>query len=513
MELWIENSAKQVFQNARPGKNAARSVTLRTPKNAYITAQILLRDLVPFEIRTVEVTCRAGKEKAENVRIFYQEYRRFNDNTAYPDELTEAAGPREVAAHAAQGIWIDFFVPPEAGTGCAEYTVTVSTSVGDFSADITLRIADVTLPTCEGGSFDHEYFFNIANIPEFAPSELFGPAWWEALRKTAGIFREMRNNVILVPILPLLRAAGSRRTGKDTWEFNWETFDRFTEVFTEAGCAKAFTVGALAESVNGRNIGAIGFDSENIKIDVPSEEGALFLTSLYTALSDHLARRGLTGKFRTHIEDEPHTDGTWIWARELLRKAAPGIPCGEPFDMLETARQLADTADWFVPRLDVYARDPEFFRNRRENGKELWVYSCCFPEEGWWLNKFIDMPFMRSRIMAWACKANGIDGFLHWGFNYWSATSPYSISPDARFKGDGHIVYPDAENRCLRLSARFLNTRDGNQDAELIALCARKKPGEAAEIVRSVCTDFENYTQDSEVLCRAAEKLLDLAEG
>ncbi len=514
MELWIENSAKQLFQNARPGKGSSGSITLRTPKNAYISAQIMLRDLAPFEIRSVRVLNKAKGEKAGNVRIFYQEYRRFNDNAAYPDELTELTediGPREVPAHAAQGIWVDFFVPPEAAAVCTEYTVTVGTGGGEYAAEIALDVADVTLPPCDRGTFGHEYFFNLSDIPDFAPGELFGGRWWEALEKTAHIFREMRNNAVLVPVLQLLRAAGSRRTGKDTWEYKWDIFDRFTDVFINAGCAKAFTIGAFTESVNGRSLEAIGYGSESVRIDVPSDEGALFLTSLYTALSGHIDSRGLTGRFRTHIEDEPHTDGTWKWEREIIRRAAPGIPCGEPLDMLETAKLLAESADWFVPRLDVYAQDPGYFRDRRENGKELWAYSCCFPENGWWLNKFIDMPFMRSRMMTWACKANGIDGFLHWGFNYWNSSPLYGTGPDARFKGDGNIVYPDKERRSLKLSARFINTRDGNQDAELIAICARKKPDETAEILRSVCTDFENYTSDSDALCRAAERLLELA--
>ena len=92
------------------------------------------------------------------------------------------------------------------------------------------------------------------------------------------------------------------------------------------------------------------------------------------------------------LQDEPHLPDYWKWARKIAAEVCPGVPCGEPLDTHAIAVQLAGECNQYVPRLEVYASDPFFYRERQKAGDTVWCYSCCFPEENWWLNKFIDLP-------------------------------------------------------------------------------------------------------------------------
>jgi hypothetical protein len=143
-------------------------------------------------------------------------------------------------------------------------------------------------------------------------------------------------------------------------------------------------------------------------------------------------------------------------------------------------------------------------------GREVWTYSCCFPEEGWWINKFVDMPFIRSRLMEWVCALTGAKGFLHWGFNYYGSQL-YGLFDDARFKGDGHIVYPDPEHKKYNLSARFINTRDGIQDVEAY-LIRREDDADLREVLRGAAENYYTYDENPETFEERLKALLGFAD-
>ncbi|MBO4362969.1 MAG: hypothetical protein J5912_01145, partial [Clostridia bacterium] len=70
MFIWTEYSTKQVFKSARPERDSKPSKTLYTAANAYVAAQVVLRDLVDFTVTEVKA------EVPENIsaRLFAQRY-------------------------------------------------------------------------------------------------------------------------------------------------------------------------------------------------------------------------------------------------------------------------------------------------------------------------------------------------------------------------------------------------------------------------------------------------------
>ncbi len=180
--------------------------------------------------------------------------------------------------------------------------------------------------------------------------------------------------------------------------------------------------------------------------------------------------------------------------------------------MYDSAVALAGKCNIFVPRLEVYEQGRDYFHRRQQAGDTVWAYSCCFPEEAWFLNKFIDQPHHYARLIHWACYACGITGFLHWGFNFWGP-SFYGLNADARFKGDGFIVYPDCETGGVLPSIRGMATRAGIQEYELLTIAEAKHPGAAKALALSLARSFSDFEENPDMLDAAHVRLLALAEG
>ena len=115
--------------------------------------------------------------------------------------------------------------------------------------------------------------------------------------------------------------------------------------------------------------------------------------------------------------------------------------------------------------------------------------------------------------MSWACYARGIDGFLHWGYNYWSETSLYGTGAGARFKGDGFIVYYDKENNRVTPSNRYYATLEGIAEYELLKIVEKKDPALAMSICLSVARRFTDFENDPDLLDSARIRLLEAAEA
>ena len=79
----------------------------------------------------------------------------------------------------------------------------------------------------------------------------------------------------------------------------------------------------------------------------------------------------------------------------------------------------------------------------------LWSYYCC-SQSVEVPNRFISMPSWRNRIYGILLYWLKIDGFLHWGFNFYNSIlsrkkiNPYeSVDADDGFPaGDPFLVYP-----------------------------------------------------------------------
>ncbi len=518
MQIWAKHSSASVFKSTRIGQFDNPAITLHSARNMAVSAQLLLREVTAFDIMGVTYA-----DLPENVTasFAYQGYVVFNDGVPYPDMIVHQNSLR-VEANTTQGVWLDFEVSQDAKPGIYKIPYKVSTSAGDFNLSVTLTIYDVTIPEPKKSEFGHEYFFCAGGHFDFGKAkakrptqpfyeyERYSEKWWALMANYAKAMKKMRVNSLCVYSPELLLDAGSSRIGEEEWKFDFSLFDRLVETMLENGSYKYVTLGAMVASVTGKQIVGIDYNNKFCLYDIYTPEAERWAKAYYAAMYKHFAEKGWLGMLQTHIQDEPHSSEYYQWARNIVRECMPDITCSEPIDTHAIGRELAGYCDTFIPRLEVYDEGDDFYTERQKKGDCVWCYSCCFPEESWWMNKFIDCPHGQSRTIKWACYSQGITGFLHWGFNYWNDDLIHGKNPDARFKGDGYVVYPDVANNDVSISVRGRETRDGIQDWELLNMLGKTNPETAAAISRRVARNFRDTEVDADLIEQCKTEILEL---
>ncbi len=489
MYLWSVGSSARILTNTRMGRDDTPALTLHSGRNMTVCGQLVLREVVDFTVSGVTIDV----PNAVSACVRFAESITFNDGVPYPDRLS---GKTEITvkAHTTQSIWVTLQVAADAVPGSHCVPVTAHTSIGDFTVNWILIVHKAVLPSPSESEIGHEYFFNL-NFSPYFDAPRYSETWWDLMKETAHKMKDLRVNSLHFPLVSLLADGGTKRTGPDAWSFDFSKADEFISFFLSHGSFRQITPSALLTSVTGLEMDMIDENGNVIKIPSMSPESETWLAAYAPAVYEHFKAKGWLPMLCLRLEDEPHTKEYWLWLRERIRTYMPGVPCGEPIDTHEVGREFGGACDQYVPRLEVYEQGVDFYKTRQVAGDTVWVYSCCFPEDPWYLNKFIDLPQSYSRMMAYACFAQGITGFLHWGFNYWGG-SMYGLSPEARFKGDGFIVYPDTERGTLAHSVRGIATRDGMEDWELLRMLAKNDPATAGALARRVAVTFSHFTDD-----------------
>ncbi|HEY5583409.1 MAG TPA: glycoside hydrolase domain-containing protein [Ruminiclostridium sp.] len=527
MELWTDDSYNRNFKTTLKPSNSSTIIVLDSARNEYESAQILMRSDKNFEIKGISFLNLISSEDSivnSFIKYNFQDYIYFNDGINYPDPLSNsmsiATGKNET-----QGIWITVYVPKKASAG--EYTgkITIHTTEGDFKVDLELNVYSVTIPDSKEGEFNLEYwsFFPGTWYRDYSEADYvknyygyikYSKEWWELIDKAAQNMQEHRCNTLLVRSQDLLLNAGTFIGEDGKYSFNWTLFDKYIQRFIDKDVVKRLVGFQLLEQFSVDHVHVLKRDSDgNTKIvnePVGSEYAENWLDQYLSALKSHLEEKGWLNIWMQHIADEPnHNPESWIATREKVKKYLPGVKCSEPLDTTTLNGELIDHIDLWVPRIEQFDENVDFFDERKKAGDDVWVYTCCEPSDECFLNKFVDRPYWHSRLLSWGCFKYGLNGFLHWGYNYWDAEDTnFGLNPDACSKGDGFIVYPDPANNNIKNSVRLIATRDGIEDFELFKILERKDPILASKIVNSVFTNFSYYSGNTKVMREKRKELL-----
>ena len=239
-------------------------------------------------------------------------------------------------------------------------------------------------------------------------------------------------------------------------------------------------------------------------------EGDAELERLAAAFAGMVKRNGWSDIWYQHVADEPSEWNAAAYrdAVGIVRRAMPGIRL---LDAIDTP-DVADAIDAPCPKTDGYEKNRAAYavaKNARP-GMETWCYTCCFPG-GRWLNRFLDGALLNPLLLSWGCFIYGLDGYLHWGFNWFGpdytpfdASDPWKLPP-----GDRALVYPGPHGPWP--SARLEAIRQGLEDLELLRLLARRDPAQADAIARRVVRGFDDYDADVSTYRAARRELLEAA--
>lgn len=136
-----------------------------------------------------------------------------------------------------------------------------------------------------------------------------------------------------------------------------------------------------------------------------------------------------------------------------------------------------------------------------------------FPQ-GRHLNRFIDLPLLKTRLLHWFNFRHGFTGFLHWGGNYWSAEPFANVQPIINDgttllpAGDNAVVYPSPERNTVLSSIRLEAMREGIEEYELLVALARTDPNKARALAQEAIPEFTDYVRDVAAFRRLQARLL-----
>lgn len=421
----------------------------------------------------------------------------------YPDPLYDFDGSLPLVSDQWHSLWIT--IPADSPLPPGDYGLTVTFTEKSIwekdrcnqkgkelgSCTFTIRRIAARLPK---QTLIHTQWLHTDCIADYYQVPVFSERYWDLLEKYMQCAVSYGINMILTPLFtpPLDTAPGGERTTVQLvdvfrtdsgYQFRldklvrWiELCDRcgiqyleFSHLFTQWGAQHApkimaYNCSPQAITSSCRPLRIFGWET-----DSGSGEYLDFLDDFLSVLVSFIRQRHLEKRCFFHISDEPHADHLphYLRGKELIKKHIGDMPVMDALSDYEYYEQgLVD-----VP---VCCNDHmEPFIAHQVPGP--WTYYCCaqYKEVS---NRFFCMPSMRSRILGVQMYQYKIQGFLHWGFNFWNTflstdtVNPFCVT-DAGCSfpsGDAFLVYPGKDGPIASLRAEvFL---DGLQDMRMLQL-------------------------------------------
>lgn len=422
-------------------------------ENAPAWAQVEIESLLKgITVRTVEL------EPAEYVCPVERDENYLRTQAGlFPDILKPLTGAFRLVPGQWRALWISIDTEKEEA---GDFPVTVrikadGETVGEES--FALRILDARLP--EQKLLFTEWMHTDC-IAQQHHVEIFSERWWELVESYVRFGAEHGINMLLTPLFtpPLDTLPGTERptvqlvdvtvTG-ESWRFGYVRLKRWIDMCKKSGIkwleiSHLFTQwGAehapkIMADVNGCQKRIFGWET-----DADGEEYRRFLRAFLPDLTAFLKAEGLEGQVYFHISDEPSKEHLERYAghSELIHELTEGFPKMDA---------LSDYAFYEKGLVDVPVCATDHIGPFLEHDTpHLWAYYCCAQGKGV-SNRFLSMPGARNRCIGLQLYHGKIEGFLHWGYNFWMTQyatrviDPYRVSDagGAFSAGDSFSVYP-----------------------------------------------------------------------
>jgi hypothetical protein len=325
---------------------------------------------------------------------------------------------------------------------------------------VMVRLHGLVLEPRKGFAITH-WFYADALI-DWYKTNLFDDRFWRIFSAYARDVVTHGQDTLYVPVFtpPLdgvkrpSQLLDVKRTGADTYAFDWRDVKRYVDLAKAEGVAQFewthfFTQWGARHALRiyegqGR--------SEHLLWD--PETGATsvtyraFLGQYLPALYRFLQQEEILDRSLFHVSDEPHVEHLPQYRddRELLRELAPWMSVMDALSDVDFGRE--GLTDMPIPSI-TKALDFE------AAGIPSWCYYCCGPR-GLYLNRLLDTPLPKIAMHGFLFYRWPFQGFLHWGYNYWyesqtrTLIDPYTVQDGKAWLrgwayGDPFMVYPGSD--------------------------------------------------------------------
>jgi hypothetical protein len=258
--------------------------------------------------------------------------------------------------------------------------------------------------------------------------------------------------------------------------------------------------------VNGRKKKYFGWHTDSMGDAYKS-----FLAQFIPAVLAEFGKRGLDKRCYFHVSDEPNMSNIEQYTK-CKNLIAPYL---EGYHIIDALSDFAFYETGTLKKPVVHTRHAGPFLDANIEG--LWVYYCVGGKGGISCRS-ISMPSARTRILGVQLYHYNIEGFLHWGYNFYNSRyshvplDPYQYTDSSYFTpaGDSFLVYPGHDGEAwgsLRLNAM----REAVDDMRALSLYESRFGREATEKLIMEDTQgeltFTQYPEDANYLIGLREKI------
>ncbi|MGB9759864.1 MAG: glycoside hydrolase domain-containing protein, partial [Thermoproteota archaeon] len=510
--VWASDPLVKIFKDTKPTPNAETSLYVEAVRNEYAAAQFAItvekgNPKVHLKVEPLEGP-NGFKINFSTNFVGYVPVAKNTPNTPgeelvhpapfdFPDPLLNVDSVC-LKSGETQPVWITIFVPPEAPPGNYTGKVYVFSEKANASVQVTLKVYPVILNSKRTLWLTN--WFNVEGLANYYNVKAWSEEHWKLIRSYARFISKYRQNVIITPVLQLIKFI---EASDGTIRCDFSNFDRWVELFIEEGVVGRIEGGHLAFR---REWEAKDFFSYEVTVykengieayklpsmNVTSKEYYSFLSEFLPQLQKHLEEKGWISIYIQHLTDEPipvNSESYRIFAG-YVKELAPKIKIIEANQATE---ELVGALDVWVPLLNQFDENQAFYNQRKAAGEEVWFYTCLAPT-GKYPNRFIDYSLIKVRVLHWINFKYNLSGYLHWGLNYWSEDPFKNVEPNNLPPGDAFIIYPGKEGPLS--SIRFEVLRLGVQDYELLKMLEEKNPTKARELANEVVRTITDYEKD-----------------
>ena len=438
----------------------------------------------------------------------------------YPDVLLPFSEEEEIQA--VPGQWRSLWVDIDLGEGNRQpgkypIQLILSDALGNRLQEYTL-FAEVLEGNLPEQTLLHTEWFHADCLADYYRVPVFSEEHWRIIENFMKTAVRCGVNMLLTPIFtpPLDTAKGGERTtiqlvdilyhnGKYSFKFEklhrWISLCRkhgiqyleISHLFSQWGAVAAPKV--MAQTEEGRECKLFSWDSPAV-----GGEYTEFLKIFLPELKVFLKEENILENSYFHISDEPNEDNmdSFGAAVESVRELLADCKVMDALSSFEIYRR------GYVQRPVVAVNHIEPFV---EAGvKNLWAYYCTgqavdVP------NRFIVMPSARNRILGVLCYIYQVEGFLHWGFNFYNSEKsiehidPYAVTDagEAFPSGDPFIVYPGKDGTAYE-SMRSVVLEEALSDIRVLKMAeqslGRDRVLKGIEETAGMKLSFMHYPKD-----------------
>ncbi len=394
--------------------------------------------------------------------------------------------------------------------------------------DLVVEVIDACLPAQETKVTN---WFYADCLADYYNVEVFSERHFEICESFIKTAVKNGINMLLIPVVtpPLDTYVGGERTTTQLvkifvkngeYSFDFSLLDRYIDMCTRCGIKYleichlftqwgAYHAPKIMADVDGTEKKIYGWET-----DASGEEYVRFIRQFLTELTDHLEKRGDKERTYFHISDEPREEHLEQYKtnRNNIRDILEGWNILDALSHVEFYREgLCDIPVPLTSKIEPFMS---------EDIKERWVYYCCEPLST--TNRGFALSTPRTRSLGYQMYKYGIEGFLHWGFNYYNNQCSYDhinpfINPCggyfcAEIGGDSHLVYPSQTGTAIE-SLRLHATKQAFDDIRLLKLCESyyDKDFVVSEIEKIIGKiDFFNCVNDVATMQKVRDRIDDL---